>query len=453
MLTSGAEDFMHLSTGSDRIVRVPILNGDENTWLNAHRRHREVGRFSIKLIALIVLYTLVAYGAILLLTRSMLIDSLRVKAASYLDLVKTTREWNAGHGGVWVLEREDVRANKYLRQLGVNPETETVDGSTLVLRNPSPMTRELAELTKRRGGIFFRLVSENPLNPYNAADLWEEEALRAIDNGAPWVDTFDETSSTRVYRYIEPLIIDESCLSCHTPARGYSVGMRKGGLSVSIPTAGFDRHMRNLIGMLSALALFTLAVALAVLRAMLKDLRSRLDDANASLHLLATTDALTGVANRRTLLARLGEEFERSRRSERPLSVVEFDLDHFKDVNDVHGHAAGDCALREFVQRTRSVIRAYDVFGRIGGEEFLLIAPDTTTETAAALAERVLDKLRSEPCTACSRIIRMTASAGVAGATPSDEDAETLLSRADHALYEAKRLGRDRVHVAEEHAS
>lgn len=251
------------------------------------------------------------------------------------------------------------------------------------------MTLELAELTKRRGGIVFRLVGENPLNSANTPDPWEKEALLAIDDGAPWVETFDETTPACTYRYIEPLIIDGSCLSCHTPARGYAVGMRKGGLSVSIPAAGFDRHMRNVIGMLSALALVTLAVALAVLRVMLKDLRSRLDDANANLRLLATTDALTGIANQRTMLV------------------------------------------------------------RIGGEEFLLIAPDTTTETAAALAERVLDALRSEPCTACSRTIRMTASAGVAGATPSDEDAEALLGCADHALYEAKRLGRDQVHVTE----
>ncbi len=112
------------------------MERSDNTGPHMRSHHARMERFSIQLIALTILYTLVVYGGILLLTRSMFVDSLRVKAASYLDLVKTAREWNADHGGVWVLEREDVRANEYLRQLGVDPETETVDGRTLVLATP-----------------------------------------------------------------------------------------------------------------------------------------------------------------------------------------------------------------------------------------------------------------------------------------------------------------------------
>lgn len=405
-----------------------------------------VSTFRIQLVLLITAYTLLVYGGIFILTRTMLTDSLRTQAESYLDLVVTAREWNALHGGVWVLKSEGVEANEYLRQLGVDPEIETATGSELVLRNPSPMTREISELTQQGSGVTFRLIGENPLNPANAPDGWELRGLEQIDAGQEWAETFERSPGTRgAYRYVRPLYVDSSCIGCHTAEQGYSPGMRKGGLSISIPLDDYDRQVRSFATALSALAILTLLVGLGIALTMVTRLRVRLNEANRRLRIMAVTDELTGVGNRRATLDRLSEELERGRRSNEPLSVISLDLDHFKNINDMYGHATGDCALREFVERVQSAIRAYDVFGRVGGEEFLILAPRTTQAEASALAERVLSAIRSAPLANCSRPIRLTASAGVAQSLASDTSADALLVRADEALYRAKAAGRDQV--------
>jgi len=407
-----------------------------------------VNRFRIQLIVLIVVYTLIVYGGIFVLTRTILADSLRAQAASYIDLVLTTRQWNASHGGVWVLKREGVEPNAFLRSLGIDPEITTEDGAELVLRNPSAMTREMSELTEEGRGIIFHLVGENPLNPANAPDEWEASGLAEIDEGGSWAETFVRTpGQTPVYRYIEPLIVDTSCMGCHTSEQGYSVGQRKGGLGVSIPTTTFDSQMRRFSIVLSALAVFTLAIGVGIALTMVTRLRTRLHVANSQLQIMAVTDELTGILNRRATLARLAEEFERSKRTDDPLSVISLDLDHFKNINDVHGHATGDCALREFTERVQSVTRNYDVFGRVGGEEFLVLAPNTTLAEASALGERILNAMRRVPLTDCPGTVTMTASAGVAQLDEADLNYDALLMRADEALYRAKSAGRDQVNT------
>lgn len=405
-----------------------------------------VSLFRAQLIVLVVAYTLLVYGGIFVLTRAILADSLRAQAASYIDLVLTTRQWNASHGGVWVLKREGVGANEYLRSLGITPEITTEDGAELVLRNPSAMTRELSELTQEGTGVVFHLVGEDPLNPANAPDEWEALGLTTIDTGTTWADTFERTpGQAGTYRYIEPLTVDASCMGCHTTEQGYSVGQRKGGLSVAIPTADYDRQVARFAYVLSALAALTLAIGIGIVLTMVTRLRVRLNAANSQLRTMAVTDELTGIHNRRATLNRLAEEFERSERAKEPLSVISLDLDHFKNINDVHGHATGDCALQEFAKRTQSVIRTYDVFGRVGGEEFLVIAPGTTLADADTLAGRILTATRQTPLTDCSKTITMTASAGVSELRDSDQNVDSLLIRADEALYQAKAAGRDQV--------
>ena len=104
---------------------------------------------------------------------------------------------------------------------------------------------------------------------------------------------------------------------------------------------------------------------------------------------LATVDPLTGIANRQAVLARLDEELERANRYHRQLSVIIIDLDHFKRLNDAHGHAAGDAVLRHVGQRLAASVRAVDVAGRYGGEEFLIVLPETGPDAAASLAEKL----------------------------------------------------------------
>ncbi|WP_217915816.1 GGDEF domain-containing protein [Miltoncostaea marina] len=154
---------------------------------------------------------------------------------------------------------------------------------------------------------------------------------------------------------------------------------------------------------------------------------------------LATTDGLTGLANRRVFHERLAGEAARARRAGRPLSLVMIDLDHFKAVNDTHGHQAGDEVLRAMATRLRETSRAGDVVARFGGEEMAWLLPDAAWADALEAAERLRSRIRGEPVGAAGRV---TASLGVAemdGRGPED-----LVRRADLALYRAKAGGRDR---------
>jgi two-component system cell cycle response regulator len=154
-------------------------------------------------------------------------------------------------------------------------------------------------------------------------------------------------------------------------------------------------------------------------------------------------DALTGLANRRYILTQLGSQVSAARRHGRPLSVAIVDIDHFKAVNDLHGHLAGDRVLIAVARALGGHLRAEDQIGRLGGEEFLVVLPDTDGEAA----ERVTDKLRCEvagaPVEHDGHQLGVTVSIGMA-TWSDDEPPEELLRRADHALYAAKAAGRDR---------
>jgi diguanylate cyclase (GGDEF)-like protein len=163
---------------------------------------------------------------------------------------------------------------------------------------------------------------------------------------------------------------------------------------------------------------------------------------------LSTTDPLTGLWNFRYLSMSLAREIERSTRFDRPLAVLMLDLDHFKQVNDVHGHPRGDTVLRELAHRVHEQIREVDTFARYGGEEFVVVLPETTVDGAAQLADRICAAVRREPFRADGEEpLDITVSIGGAafpqhGATPA-----TLMRSADQALYVAKAEGRDRWHV------
>ena len=158
---------------------------------------------------------------------------------------------------------------------------------------------------------------------------------------------------------------------------------------------------------------------------------------------LATEDPLTGLANRRLFEDRLAEEVVSARRHLRPLSLIVMDLDHFKEVNDTYGHAAGDAVLVEAARRMRSVTRVDELLARTGGDEFALLLSDTGGEKAAAAAERLRKVLgRAWPSGAA-----VTASIGVATGTGSELTGSCLTKQADEALYESKRKGRDAITV------
>lgn len=168
----------------------------------------------------------------------------------------------------------------------------------------------------------------------------------------------------------------------------------------------------------------------------------------AALQRRATTDALTGLANRRHLVAAIDTEVRRARRTGRALSLAILDIDHFKRINDTHGHPGGDAVLREIAAVLRETTRAGDLLGRIGGEEFAVLMPETDTAQAERACERLRTAVAARTVSLGGTVAtRVTVSTGVALLSAS-EAGDQLMCRADKALYEAKAGGRNQVRLA-----
>ena len=190
------------------------------------------------------------------------------------------------------------------------------------------------------------------------------------------------------------------------------------------------------------LALLTTLTAVAILSTAL--MRSDVDHRTE-----AVIDGLTGMLNRRALDQRLRELTAQAQVTGQPIAVIASDLDHFKRVNDEHGHATGDAVLVEVAYRLRKALRAFDLAYRVGGEEFLVVLPGADVPAATRLAEELRAAVAAEPAAG----LWVTMSFGVAGSTGLGLECERLLDQADTALYEAKARGRDRVVAAPEPAA
>ncbi len=162
---------------------------------------------------------------------------------------------------------------------------------------------------------------------------------------------------------------------------------------------------------------------------------------------MAITDALTGLSNRRYMESHLGTLIEQAATRGKSLAALVLDIDYFKAINDTHGHDAGDDVLRDFALRIKRSIRGIDLACRYGGEEFVIIMPETDLAVAAMVAERLRRRIAADPFAIAqgTRHIPVTISIGIAGLRGKDDNAASLLKRADEALYRAKRDGRNRV--------
>lgn len=175
---------------------------------------------------------------------------------------------------------------------------------------------------------------------------------------------------------------------------------------------------------------------------------TRRKELERELYVLATTDHLTGLSNRREFLSRAEHEVQRSRRQQTGLALLMVDIDNFKAINDTWGHGVGDAVLRAMADTCREVLRATDVFGRLGGEEFGIVLADAGREKAEAIADRVRAALAGKVVQAENALVSFTVSIGVAVSCQDLYSVTDLMRRADAALYEAKSRGRNQVCVA-----
>ena len=241
-----------------------------------------------------------------------------------------------------------------------------------------------------------------------------------------------------------------------------ATGLAVAAVGALAGTAGFSalvvrRQQRRLAGLAERLAAGGDDSALLAVDAhkiadpRLRRAFARLVNRVADTWTLATVDPLTSVANRQSVLSRAEEELARAARFRRPMSVVMVDLDHFKRLNDTYGHAAGDTVLRQVAQRLAENIRSVDMVGRFGGEEFLLVLPETDADAAATVAEKLRRVVAGTPLRLPDgQEVTVTLSAGVAGGPGEVLRPEYLIRDADAALYSAKALGRNTVYVFRE---
>ena len=197
-----------------------------------------------------------------------------------------------------------------------------------------------------------------------------------------------------------------------------------------------------------AVAAVLLSFALGNRIQSLQSEQAKLRKKEKDLRRLATIDPLTGAANRRAFMAEGTAALDRARVSGLPLSLLMMDVDHFKTVNDTYGHSAGDLVLKSLVRVCAGILRETDIFGRLGGEEFGVILPDTDAGAAAAIGERLRQALAGTSVTSGKDTISVTMSIGLAVFSPSSDDRkpdtlERIIIRSDAALYRAKQLGRN----------
>ena len=402
------------------------------------REEKKVYRTFILSTGLVIALTFVGtFFLMAVQTRELIQEQNLLQARVLFSSIVLTRKWNAQYGGVYVEKKAGVESNPYLE----NPDIRTVDGRVFTARNPALMTREISEYAEKQGAFKFHLTSLRPLNPNNAPDAFERDALERFALKAEREVFRTEQMNKRSYfRYMAPLYVDKECLQCHAK-QGYAVGEVRGGISVSFDIHDQQKKIVANTRFIIVSGIATAVVLLCLIYYFMARLIKSLANARQTIEKIAITDELTGLFNRRHLMSRFAEEFEKVKRLDTKLSCIIADIDHFKAVNDHYGHLAGDAMLREVSHRLKNIVRAYDIVGRYGGEEFLVILPDTGLADAKHFAERIRIHIKEKNIVSAA----ITISLGVTEMRADDSSVDEVLKRADDNLYKAKNAGRDRV--------
>jgi diguanylate cyclase (GGDEF)-like protein len=378
-------------------------------------------------------------------TTQLIQDQLLHEARAFFEEIVQTRKWIINQKGVYVRMRPEMRPDPNLENIpGLKTSLTDQDGERYLLRNHAAITRMISALTQKDQNLTINITSLNALNPDNVPNAFERTALENFAAGAQEYYRMEETPSGPVFRFMAPLITRNECLPCHG-AQGYKLGDIRGGISITLPA-------QQVIDEIAAARTYTIIAAITILAMLLsaiifiaqhfvKDLKK----SEKLLVELATTDSLTGILNRGEGIRRIQQEISRSLRVQHPLSIILVDIDHFKKINDNHGHQTGDRVLQVVVGSLTATLRNYDLICRYGGEEFLIMLPTTELGMAMETAERLrLVVAKTTTQSAEGAPIKLTISLGVSSLQP-DDSLDHLVFRADNALYLAKQEGRNQV--------
>jgi diguanylate cyclase (GGDEF)-like protein len=394
-------------------------------------------------VATVVLATFVSYH---LHTERLTEEILLQQARALFDEVIVIRQWVSEHGGVYVKVKPGIDPNPFLTTIpGLKVNITDQEGQLYTLRNPGLVVSGISRLAEKKGDFRLHVASLKPLNAKNnSPDAFERQALLAFEQGTRESYATEKTASGEIYRYMAPLYFRQECNNCHR-SQGYREGDIRGGISVTIPMDFVNARLMENRRFTILAALLVVALLAGFLAFLSTRYISRMQEAQAQLVAMATLDSLTGLLNRRTVYERLEGEIAKHRRFKTPLSCLLLDIDHFKAINDSHGHLAGDAVLTAIAENLKNHSRRYDIISRYGGEEFLIILPGTDLAAAMTVAEKLRQHIADLRTSFAGATLQVTVSIGAAELINGKEEADDLVGRADRALYQAKGSGRNQV--------
>ncbi|MDX1593638.1 MAG: diguanylate cyclase [Gammaproteobacteria bacterium] len=336
-------------------------------------------------------------------------------------------------------EAERQRRRKLERALS-RAEERLVDYERIVDRNQHLLNTRIHELEEARAALRARTeeLEESETRFRQLAEAAFEAIL--VCEGTVILDCND--AAAELYGYPKERLVGNSILQLVEPA---SVEVMDRQLA-SARSEPFEAHHLRRDGTVVPVELRIREIHYRGADALVLAVRDITEhkEMEARLRHLASTDPLTGIANRRYFMERGRAEQARALRYDQPLSVMMLDVDHFKRINDTHGHDVGDQALKALTAECGHALRASDLLGRLGGEEFALLLPSTSREGGAILAERIRGRIEAMRIPLPSGELAFTVSIGIC-TLDGDESFDALLNRADKALYAAKHGGRNRV--------
>lgn len=277
----------------------------------------------------------------------------------------------------------------------------------------------------------------------------DEHNVRLANALSGKIDAKLETKD-KVHDLVEEQLLNVDVVETYVPITS-ATGAVIGSFEVYVNVTHYREKVRYGVIVMTSLLVLVLLGVFGLSYLLIRRSAGHLKKAQAKLEQMAKTDALTELANRGQLMERGQEEFERLRRyglKNQPvlsLGCIMLDLDHFKRINDTRGHLVGDFILKGVAQRMKESVRPYDVIGRYGGEEFVVLLPDTNLEQSLVVAERIRNSMNRGPFEFEGAAIPLTASLGVSCSNENDQGLNDLLKRADEGLYKSKAAGRDRV--------
>jgi diguanylate cyclase (GGDEF)-like protein len=380
-------------------------------------------------IAIILALSGIFFG-VSLRTKYLIDEEILTQARAHFNSIVMTRKWNANYGGVYVEKKAGMESNPYLE----HPDIKTTGGKVYTLKNPALMTREISQYSEKEGLFSFHITSLKLLNPDNKPDEFEKDALLLFERGEKEFFQKESRNNRTYFRYMSPLY-------------GYKIGDIRGGISVTFDIEDVQMSLKNNIFIITMLGFISASILLGFLYFFTIRLTKKISDARQKIEEMAITDELTEQFNRRHIMERFRVEFERAKRLKKDLGCILIDIDNFKSVNDQYGHLVGDELLREVSGLIKDSIRTYDILGRYGGEEFLIVLPDTKLDDARNLAERTRLNIK-ENVLLKSEVFNgklLTISLGITRMKDTDLSVDDIIKRADEGLYKAKNTGRDRV--------